>query len=629
MKHGGGGGQLQTKKLSMESLRSVEENLESEFNPDFERFQTSGDIGMLRKSSSGAKLFFDEDMVMTHRPGEAVPSVVHSDLTVSCDKRRSSTEYSSQDSDPSTPSSPNLYRRIWLADAASATKPGSLSASYGGSMASHQFQNSLNPNYVPQSSMASANKLSAPSQSHSRSAPSTPNESSPSGSPRGSFSKYLSKDLDRSSPQASSTDLLSNDSDGDSPPPRPPKPPSLSLTNAPAPKSGKYSDTVGCGSPPPDVILRNQLYKGQQSPEQIFDFESSKSLGVDRTRLAHDMVSSCSSDDDDRLSRSVASSLSSLNSGSSQEQTDKVGTTVPSKVTRTTSLQKTNIVEKSSSDTNVLDQFHKSSGAVGRRDCVQKRPDRPPSYQEAIHRKVLLKSGNGTTQAVTYTEKDIVEQSANSANARKLYEESLKKYNQTIEGSSSSAPSKSGAESLPGFPKHSIGSAVQEEPSTPLRSPATVKRSQSDTDKMKDLKKHQCKNSMFYSPGRKGEKESGKDNEKKKPELFHQQSGNRNPTTRYSDCAPLKEDKNSSAVQYYKALVKTAPEANVLRRNPPPYRHPPPIQNSTVNKATCKAKDAGSKDKEVEGRPRLQRQGSGPIPVVDLDKLVCTEESLV
>ncbi|XP_064629572.1 uncharacterized protein LOC135488737 isoform X2 [Lineus longissimus] len=612
------GGQLQAKKLSIESLRSVEENSESELNPDFQRFQSSGDIGVLRKSLSGAKLFFDEDMVMTHGPGEAVPTVAHGGLTVSCDNRRSSTEYSSQDSEPSTPGSPNLYRRVWSADTAS--KPGMLSASYGGS--SHQYQNTLNPNYVPQSNKASGSRLNAPMQSISHSAPSTPNESSPSSSPRGSFSKYLSKDSAGSSPRASSTDLLSNDSDGDCAPPLPPKPPTLSLTNAPVTKAGKYSDTVGCGSPPPDVILRNQIYKGQQGPEQIFDFDSPKLRGFDSTRLAHDVISSCSSDDDDRPTRSFTSSLSSLNSGGSQEKTDKVGTTVSTSVTRKNCLQKAMFVEKSSSDTNVLKQFHKSSsGALGRRDNGQIRPERPPSYQEAIHRKILLKSGNGTTQAVTYTDKDIVEQSANSANARKLYEESLKKYNQGIEGSSSSASSKCGMESRPGLPKHSVGSAIQEEPSTPPKSPATVKRSRSDTDKIKELKSH-FQNAMFYSPVGKERKDAVKDNVKTKHEVLRRQSsGSGNPSMHLSDCTPVKVDKNAATVQYYKALVKTAPEPNTMRRNPPPYRHPPPIQSLATS--------SGSKVKDDDDKPRLRRQGSGPKPAVDLDTLVCTEESLV
>ena len=53
------------------------------------------------------------------------------------------------------------------------------------------------------------------------------------------------------------------------------------------------------------------------------------------------------------------------------------------------------------------------------------RPQRPPSYQEAMNRKSLLKSG---APVYYVSEADIVQQSVNSARARELYEKSMQQY---------------------------------------------------------------------------------------------------------------------------------------------------------------------------------------------------------
>ncbi|KAK2156118.1 hypothetical protein LSH36_221g02021 [Paralvinella palmiformis] len=74
------------------------------------------------------------------------------------------------------------------------------------------------------------------------------------------------------------------------------------------------------------------------------------------------------------------------------------------------------IIEKSASDTVISEQFE-LSGPV--RATSHPRPNNPPSYEEAVQRQ---------SQRLRLSEQDIAVQQRNSAKAKKLYEESLKKY---------------------------------------------------------------------------------------------------------------------------------------------------------------------------------------------------------
>ena len=77
-------------------------------------------------------------------------------------------------------------------------------------------------------------------------------------------------------------------------------------------------------------------------------------------------------------------------------------------------------VEKSASDTSVVDQFENNAKRHG-----SKRPSKPPTYQEAIQRKSLLKSGLPLYQV---SHQDVEQQREKSSRAAQLYQESMKRY---------------------------------------------------------------------------------------------------------------------------------------------------------------------------------------------------------
>ncbi|XP_074662535.1 uncharacterized protein LOC141915040 [Tubulanus polymorphus] len=63
-------------------------------------------------------------------------------------------------------------------------------------------------------------------------------------------------------------------------------------------------------------------------------------------------------------------------------------------------------------------------------DGSLKRPNRPPTYQEAIQRKTMLNKGI----IESLSDRDIIKQSVNSAHARQLYEDSIKMYMKEHDG---------------------------------------------------------------------------------------------------------------------------------------------------------------------------------------------------
>ena len=77
-------------------------------------------------------------------------------------------------------------------------------------------------------------------------------------------------------------------------------------------------------------------------------------------------------------------------------------------------------VEKSASDTSVVEQFENNAKRHG-----WKRPSKPPTYQEAIQRKSLLKSGVPLYQV---SHQDVKQQREKSSRAAQLYQESMKRY---------------------------------------------------------------------------------------------------------------------------------------------------------------------------------------------------------
>ena len=79
-------------------------------------------------------------------------------------------------------------------------------------------------------------------------------------------------------------------------------------------------------------------------------------------------------------------------------------------------------IEKSASDMGLNEQFE-LLGDV--RATTKSRPNNPPSYEEAIYRQSQLQD---SPREFNLTERDIVIQQKNSAKAKKLYEESLQRY---------------------------------------------------------------------------------------------------------------------------------------------------------------------------------------------------------
>ena len=80
----------------------------------------------------------------------------------------------------------------------------------------------------------------------------------------------------------------------------------------------------------------------------------------------------------------------------------------------------THSIEKSASDTSVVDQFENNA-----KHHRWKRPSKPPTYQEAIQRKSLLKSGLPLYQV---SQQDVQQQREKSSKAAQLYQESMKRY---------------------------------------------------------------------------------------------------------------------------------------------------------------------------------------------------------
>ena len=109
-------------------------------------------------------------------------------------------------------------------------------------------------------------------------------------------------------------------------------------------------------------------------------------------------------------------------------------------------LRQVRSVEKSASDSSILDTYQPGQEASVRKvsdsAVERRRPEKPPSYQEAIKRKSLIQSGALTYQA---TETELLQQRQNNMRARQLYEESMRRYQE--ENRDSPTPSSSGSHS--------------------------------------------------------------------------------------------------------------------------------------------------------------------------------------
>ena len=100
-------------------------------------------------------------------------------------------------------------------------------------------------------------------------------------------------------------------------------------------------------------------------------------------------------------------------------------------------MRKAISLEKSSSDTSLLNQF------AGEEPVVFKR-NQPPTYQEAMQRKSQLNSQLAGFD-LDITSQDIVEQTTNSARAKKLYQESLRIYEEQADAFCGNKASKDNA----------------------------------------------------------------------------------------------------------------------------------------------------------------------------------------
>ena len=84
-------------------------------------------------------------------------------------------------------------------------------------------------------------------------------------------------------------------------------------------------------------------------------------------------------------------------------------------------------LEKSASDTSLSELLAKAKHSPGKKE----RPDCPPSYKEALHRKALIQAGN-------LSEEEVERQAQNSRRAKELYEKSMRQYEQTANDSADS-----------------------------------------------------------------------------------------------------------------------------------------------------------------------------------------------
>ncbi len=89
-------------------------------------------------------------------------------------------------------------------------------------------------------------------------------------------------------------------------------------------------------------------------------------------------------------------------------------------------------VEKSASDTSVLNQFENNARRMQQQQhpAGWKRPSKPPTYQEALERKSLLK--NGGLPLYQVSPEDMEQQKEKSSKAAQLYLESMKRYQRQV-----------------------------------------------------------------------------------------------------------------------------------------------------------------------------------------------------
>jgi hypothetical protein len=431
-----------SKRVSNDSLGSLEEDPEIKSQDIKAARQRQRDMGVLVKSASGARLYVNEELLHGDVMGEEIGGIRRK-------KDRQASKDSNRDSGLSA-SSP--MRHSW----------GELlrddSMDEGGECIMNQPVSSgsidLDPLCVNYVSPRSYTQVAPPESPHID----CTNHMTVTHFPTPTTSAHEAA-LSASVIQSHAANKLLDDgytrdsrdsgvAEEESPPPRPPKlgliGTSSSLGDTPfserdSPVDSQRKpwdmDSPGSssfvGSPPPKVVLRS----GLSDPEKHFTFRKARAgmtaKGADMfPKQIRSVLRNSVQEDDFRqmLGDNVDGPQKSSPVKDCKADAGHKSSLSLDKPVSGSRLQRQKAIERSASDTRIFEHTQQqlspvSGNGQGLNDW--KRPDKPPSYQEAIHRKSLLKSG---MPIYNISEKDIIEQKANGARARQLYEESMKRY---------------------------------------------------------------------------------------------------------------------------------------------------------------------------------------------------------
>ena len=471
--------QYYAKNISSDSLGSGEENSETDCVDDFDEILKRFDIGTIRKSESGAKLYYNEQLIHTrddddmHSPAIRQQSndsavVVSPPLTPN-----TATSISSVDSDtmrfrcpkPRAPTpdeeimqsehvSSEQRQKPWMArgsdinallDNGNHSTPPSMTSvnlrvdgNYGHPAAYALVRSASSPlkEGTPKFMITPP---TSPAHSSGNSVTPMPATNTPnslyrrqhfSHSPRGSLSsKGSSMDSDYSSPRNSAgMDIqVPSLADEEVPPPRPPKPAAFM---SPTAEESLPSDHTLVSSPPPRVLLKQQFSKSGARLARVAMTPKGDDYFPGRGKLIQGAVKNAN------LNRSPKAAQPSYNNNKENiTRSDSYRHEKPVGLERLKQYS----LEKSASDSRLGKHFptkDDSAVVVMRRQksnesayCTldRKRPARPPTYHEAMQRKELIRR-DAVDEENFITDQDRITQTVNSARARQLYEDSMKKY---------------------------------------------------------------------------------------------------------------------------------------------------------------------------------------------------------
>ena len=395
---------LHVRMPKCDSLGSLEEYAEGVHTEEFEQLQEAlnNREQLLRKSESGGRLFVNDELVAMHLKGNGASK---KDMLV-------------------FPQQQGL-RRSWgeILDDDSPMIP-DLSASYGGMSGS--------PMSSPRTGLSASFPSLVSDVVFSLSPPESPISEPFHGVPRRPHSPppYAIAVAATASCQSVDSAISSADSLEDAAPPRPPRPMNLGLGNqlstSPAPDTGmspSISHPKGILRHPLDLqkdpLILRKVHKGMTSTGADFFPKYMRSV----------MRHSLQEGDMQRMTREPIVKQHSNDSGF--HQPDSIAGNRQHIMTQ---MRQMRSVEKSASDSRVTECFQPQRVHSVHNDrqkfshaqlaVERRRPDKPPSYQEAIQRKSLLQNGS-LYQA---SEKELMEQRQNSDRARQLYQESMRKY---------------------------------------------------------------------------------------------------------------------------------------------------------------------------------------------------------